>query len=39
MSIKELKEAIRAAGLSNQALGFREKSEFIELLTQHRRNK
>jgi hypothetical protein len=39
MSIKELKEAIRAAGLSNQAHGLREKSEFVELLTQHRRNK
>lgn len=36
MSIRELKEAIRVAGLSNQAVGFREKSEFVDLLKQHR---
>jgi hypothetical protein len=36
MSIKELKEAIRQAGLTSQATGFREKSEFVELLTNYR---
>lgn len=36
MSIKELKEAIKAAGLSHQAVGLREKSEFVDLLKQHR---
>lgn len=38
MSIKELKEAIRNAGLSRQAAGFCEKSEFISLLQSHRSN-
>ena len=39
MSIKELKDAIRAAGLSSQAVGFLEKSDFVNLLTRHRQNK
>jgi hypothetical protein len=39
MSIKELKDAIRSAGLSSQAVGFCEKSEFVNLLTGHRQNK
>lgn len=38
MSIKELKEAIRQAGLSHRANGFREKSEFVDLLTEYRNN-
>lgn len=36
MSVKELKEAIRNAGLSNQARGFCEKEEFVNLLKTHR---
>jgi len=36
MSIKELKAAIRKAGLSQQAMGFMEKSEFVKLLQEHR---
>eukprot|EP00602_Paraphysomonas_sp_CaronLab_P008142 CAMPEP_0185018640 /NCGR_PEP_ID=MMETSP1103-20130426/1297_1 /TAXON_ID=36769 /ORGANISM="Paraphysomonas bandaiensis, Strain Caron Lab Isolate" /LENGTH=284 /DNA_ID=CAMNT_0027548517 /DNA_START=126 /DNA_END=980 /DNA_ORIENTATION=+ len=36
MSVKELKEAIRAAGLSAQAVGFCEKSEYVQLLSSHR---
>ena len=39
MSIKELKAAIRKAGLQSQALGFTEKREFIQLLTDHRSGK
>ena len=39
MSIKELKAAIKKAGLSNQAVGFMEKSEFINLLQNHRDGK
>ena len=38
MSIKELKEAIRQAGLTQRANGFREKSEFVELLTEYRKS-
>jgi hypothetical protein len=36
MSVKELKEAIRNAGLSSQARGFCEKEEFVNLLKSHR---
>jgi hypothetical protein len=32
MSIKQLKEAIKRAGLSAQTKGLSEKSEFVELL-------
>ena len=35
MSVKELKEAIRRAGLATQAVGFYEKREFVELLEKH----
>lgn len=39
MSIKELKEAIRDAGISNRAVGFMEKREFVSLLQDHRDGK
>lgn len=39
MSIKELKAAIRKAGIQSQALGFTEKREFIDLLNNHRNGK
>lgn len=39
MSIKELKSAIRKAGLQSKALGFTEKREFIQLLNDHRSGK
>ncbi|CAB9527698.1 Acyl-protein thioesterase [Seminavis robusta] len=39
MSIKELKAAIKKAGLSNKATGFCEKSEFIKLVQDHRDGK
>jgi len=39
MSIKELKAAIRKAGLQKDALGFTEKREFIQLLNDHRNGK
>jgi lysophospholipase-2 len=39
MSVKELKAAIRKAGLSSKAVGFMEKSEFIKLLQDHRDGK
>mmetsp|Transcript_16196 Transcript_16196/g.18131 ORF Transcript_16196/g.18131 Transcript_16196/m.18131 type:complete len:101 (-) Transcript_16196:214-516(-) len=39
MSIKELKAAIRKAGLTAQAKGFMEKSEFIQLVRDHRDGK
>jgi len=38
MSIKELKEAIRRAGLGNKAVGMMEKSEFVKLLQEHQNN-
>ena len=38
MSVKELKEAIRQAGLGQKALGLTEKSEFVKLLKKHREN-
>lgn len=36
MSVKQLKEAIRNAGLSHKAIGFMEKSEYVKLLQQYR---
>lgn len=38
MSVKELKAAIRNAGLGSQAVGFMEKSEFVKLLRDFRAN-
>lgn len=35
MSVKELKQAIRNAGLGSQAVGFSEKAEFVKLLQDH----
>lgn len=35
MSVKELKAAIRNAGLASQAVGFSEKQEFVTLLEAH----
>eukprot|EP00587_Corethron_hystrix_P006884 CAMPEP_0113323558 /NCGR_PEP_ID=MMETSP0010_2-20120614/16400_1 /TAXON_ID=216773 ORGANISM="Corethron hystrix, Strain 308" /NCGR_SAMPLE_ID=MMETSP0010_2 /ASSEMBLY_ACC=CAM_ASM_000155 /LENGTH=283 /DNA_ID=CAMNT_0000182527 /DNA_START=155 /DNA_END=1006 /DNA_ORIENTATION=- /assembly_acc=CAM_ASM_000155 len=35
MSVKELKAAIRRAGIGNQAIGFYEKGEFVKLLENH----
>jgi hypothetical protein len=39
MSVKELKAAVKKAGLTSQAVGFMEKSEFIKLLQDHRAGK
>jgi len=39
MSIKELKAAIRKNGLTSQARGLCEKSEFIKLVRDHRDGK
>lgn len=39
MSVKELRAAIKKAGLSSKAVGFMEKSEFIGLLQDHRAGK
>jgi len=39
MSIKELREAIRMAGIGRKAIGFTEKSEFIRLIEDHRSGK
>jgi lysophospholipase-2 len=39
MSIKELKAAIQKAGLGRQALGLMEKSEFVDLVKNHRAGK
>ena len=36
MSVKELRAAIRRAGLGSQAVGLMEKSEFVKLLRDHR---
>ncbi len=36
MSIKELKAAIRKAGIGSKAVGLMEKSEFIKLVKDHR---
>ena len=35
MSIKELKAAIKDAGLVSKATGFAEKFEFVQLLQEH----
>jgi lysophospholipase-2 len=39
MSVKELKAAIRKAGLSQKAVGLMEKHEFVRLLQEHRDGK
>jgi lysophospholipase II len=39
MSVKELKEAIRKAGLSHKMVGLMEKHEFVTLLQNHRDGK
>jgi lysophospholipase II len=39
MSVKELREAIRKAGLSHKAVGLMEKSDFVRLLQDHRDGK
>jgi lysophospholipase-2 len=39
MSVKELKAAVRKAGLGAKAVGFMEKREFIKLLQDHRDGK
>jgi lysophospholipase-2 len=39
MSVKELKAAIRKAGLQSKAVGFMEKSEFVRLIQDHRDGK
>lgn len=39
MSVKELKAAIKKAGLGSKAVGFMEKSEFIKLIEDHRAGK
>ena len=39
MSVKELKAAIRKAGLASKAVGLMEKSEFIKLAQDHRAGK
>ena len=36
MSVKELKAAIRKAGLGSKAVGLMEKGEFVKLLKEHR---
>jgi lysophospholipase-2 len=36
MSVKELKAAIRKAGLGSKAVGLMEKAEFVKLLEEHR---
>lgn len=39
MSVKELRETIRKAGLGRKAVGFMEKSEFVKLIQEHRDGK
>ena len=39
MSIKELKAAIRKAGLSHKAIGLVEKHEYVKLVQDHRQSK
>jgi predicted esterase len=39
MSVKELREAIKKAGLSHKAVGLMEKSEFVQLLQNYRDGK
>ena len=36
MSVKELKAAIRKAGIGSKAVGLMEKSEFVKLVKDHR---
>ena len=38
MSVKELKEAVRVAGLGHLARGFYEKQEYVTLLESHNNN-
>jgi lysophospholipase II len=38
MSVKELKAAVKRAGLQSKAVGLMEKSEFVRLLQDHRSN-
>lgn len=35
MSVKELKEAVRLAGIESKTLGFTDKSEYVQLLINH----
>ncbi len=37
MSVKELKQAVQAAGLGARAAGFCEKAEYVNLLTEYNR--
>lgn len=37
MSVKELKQAVRDAGLAHKAVGFMEKAEFVKLLQDYRK--
>jgi hypothetical protein len=39
MSVKELREAIRKAGLGSKAVGLMEKGEFVKLVQNHRDGK
>jgi lysophospholipase-2 len=39
MSVKELRAAIRNAGIGSKAVGFMEKSEFVKLVQDHRNGK
>jgi lysophospholipase-2 len=39
MSVKELKAAVLKAGIGSRAVGFSEKSEFVDLLRNHRAGK
>lgn len=39
MSVKELKAAIRNAGIGAKAVGLMEKSEFVKLVQDHRNGK
>ena len=39
MSVKELKAAIRKAGLAHKAVGLMEKHEFVKLVKEHRQSK
>mmetsp|Transcript_8273 Transcript_8273/g.10838 ORF Transcript_8273/g.10838 Transcript_8273/m.10838 type:complete len:344 (-) Transcript_8273:33-1064(-) len=39
MSVKELRAAIRKAGISSKSVGFMEKSEFVKLVADHRSGK
>jgi len=39
MSVRELREALKRAGLEKRARGMFEKSELVNLLVQHLKNK